>query len=295
MARVLITGANSFIGTNFRKISENQDITEVSLKDITPEQIDFSNIDVVLHLAAIVHQSKKIEKEKYMAVNRDLCVRVAELAKSAGVRQFIFLSTVKVYGKYIPGSDPWNEDSACFPDDDYGISKYEAELALKKIEDSEFIVSIIRTPIVYGPGVAGNILRLIKLIESFPLLPFFKVNNNRHYTYVDNLIGFIDRIIEVKASGTFITMDEFALSTTYLVLYLSGLLNKKIILFTVPDLLLKSLVAWKPEIFERLYRSFYLDNSRTKKILHYAPLFTTEEGLAMTVSFYLSNRKKRNF
>jgi nucleoside-diphosphate-sugar epimerase len=291
MARVLITGANSFIGTNFHKISENQNIREVSLKEILPEKIDFSNIDVVLHLAAIVHQSKKIDKEKYLSVNRDLCIRVAELAKSAGVKQFIFLSTVKVYGKYIPGSDPWNEDSVCNPDDDYGISKYEAELALKRVEDTGFVVSIIRTPIVYGPGVAGNILKLIKLIEKFPMLPFFKVNNNRHYTYVDNLVGFIDRIIEVKASGTFIAMDEFALSTTYLVLYLSGLLHRKIILFTVPDLLLKTLVAWKPEIFDRLYRSFYLDNSKTKKILQYTPLFTSEEGLAMTVSFYQSKKK----
>jgi nucleoside-diphosphate-sugar epimerase len=292
MTRVLITGAHSFIGTNFRKISVNQNIKEISLRENPPEESDFNNIDVVLHLAAIVHQSKKIDTAKYFHVNRDLSVRVAELAKSAGVRQFIFISSVKVYGKYIPGSDPWNEDSACDPYDDYGISKYEAEIALKKMEDAGFIVSIIRTPIVYGPGVSSNILKLVKLIEKFPLLPFARVNNNRHFTYVDNLVGFIDKIIEVRASGTFIAMDEFKLSTTYLVMYLSGLLNRKIILFAIPDLLLKACVALMPDVFDRLYRSFYLDNTKTKRVLKYTPAFTTEEGLAMMISFYIASKKR---
>jgi nucleoside-diphosphate-sugar epimerase len=293
MARVLITGANSFIGTNFRKISENQNIEEISLKEIRPAEIDFSNFDVVLHLAAIVHQSRKIDAGKYFYVNRDLCIRVAELAKSAGVKQFIFLSSVKVYGRYIPGSDPWNEDSECNPDDPYGISKYQAELALKKLDNNEFTVSIIRTPIVYGPGVSGNILKIIKLIEHFPVLPFNKIKNNRHYTYVENLVGFIDRIIELRASGTFIAMDEFSLSTTYLVLYLSYKLDRKTLLFTIPEFVLKICIALMPDVFDRLYRSFYLDNSKTRKVLKYSPTFTSEEGLAMMISFYKSSKNKR--
>ncbi len=293
MAKVLITGSNSFIGTNYRKVSENQIISEVSLKENQTAKIDFINSDVVLHLAAIVHQSKKIDIKEYFRVNRDLCIRVAEQAKRAGVRQFIFLSTVKVYGKFIPGSDPWTEDSECYPDDAYGISKYEAELGLRKLEDAEFIVSIIRTPIVYGPGVAANILKLIKLIEKFPLLPFGNVNNNRHYTYVENLVGFIDKIIETNASGTFIAMDDIALSTTELVLYFSKLLHRKIILFKLPELLIKVGVAIKPNIFDRLYRSFYLDNTKTKNLLSFTPHFSTEEGLAMMISSYVAGKKKK--
>jgi nucleoside-diphosphate-sugar epimerase len=291
MTKVLITGANSFIGTNFRKISKNQNIEEVSLTENLPEEIDFSQFELVLHLAAIVHQSKKINAEKYFSVNRDLCLKVAEQAKRSGVRQFIFLSTVKVYGKYTAGSDPWNEDSQCNPEDAYGSSKYEAELGLKKLEDPDFIVSIIRTPIVYGPGVVANILKLIKLIEKFPVLPFLHVNNNRHYTYVENLIGFIDRIIETKASGTFIAMDDKALSTTELVLCLSTLLNRKPILFRFSDIIIKAGITLMPGIFDRLFMSFYLDNSKTKRMLNYSPLYSTEEGLGKMILFYIESKK----
>src|SRR5664280_1337214 len=100
MKKILITGANSFIGTNFRRISKYQNIEEVSLKENSPDEIDFSQFEIVLHLAAIVHQSKKIDAEEYFYVNRDLCLRVAEQAKRAGVKQFIFLSSIKVYGRH---------------------------------------------------------------------------------------------------------------------------------------------------------------------------------------------------
>ena len=292
MTKVLITGANSFIGTNFQEFSQYTSIEEISLFDNKAEDIEFDKYDVVLHLAAIVHQSKKINTEKYFSVNRDLCLKVAEQAKISGVRQFIFLSTVKVYGKYAAGSDPWNEDSQCNPEDAYGSSKYEAELGLKKLEDPDFIVSIVRTPIVYGPGVVANILKLIKLVENFPILPFLHVNNNRHYTYVENLVGFIDRIIETKASGTFIAMDDKALSTTELVLCLSGLLKRKPILFRFSDIIIKAGITLMPVIFERLFMSFYLDNSKTKRLLNYSPMFSTEEGLGKMISSYMDSKKQ---
>ena len=174
MNRILITGAESFIGTNFRKYSNYQNIREISLYENKPEEIDFSDVDVILHLAAIVHQSKKIKEEDYFLINRDLCRSVAEQAKKAGVKQFVFLSTVKVYGKFIPGSDPWNEDSVCHPEDSYGKSKYEAELALRNLDDSDFTVSIVRTPLVYGYGVKGNMLKLIRLVQTLRTLPFKK-------------------------------------------------------------------------------------------------------------------------
>jgi UDP-glucose 4-epimerase len=291
MAKVLITGVNSFIGTNFRKISKNQKSIEVSLQDNQPEEIDFRSIDVVLHLAAIVHQSRKISDGDYFLVNTDLCIRVAKQAKKSGVKQFIFLSTVKVYGKFIPGSDPWNEDSVCNPEDTYGMSKFKAELFLKKLEDEQFVVSIIRTPIVYGPGVAANMLRLIYLIEKFPALPFGHINNSRHFTYIENLVGFIDRIIEFRASGTFIVMDETALSTTDLVKHLSNFLHRKVLLFRIPDFIINTGVYLIPKFFDRLYRSFLLDNTKTKMILNYKPPFSTEEGLAMMVSSYKDRKK----
>jgi nucleoside-diphosphate-sugar epimerase len=287
MIKVLIVGANSFIGTSFQELSQFKGSREVSLITYQPEDIDFTDVDVVLHLAAIVHNPKNIADKDYFYVNRDLCVMTAKMAKAAGVNQFIFLSTIRVYGKYLQGYEAWNEDSLCLPEDLYGKSKYEAELSLRKLEDIGFTISIIRTPMVYGKGVAANMLRMIRLIEKFPVLPFRKVNNNRHYTYVENLIGYIDRIIEVKASGTFIVKDDEGISTELLVLYISKFLNRKTSLISLPGFIIKTGIYLIPNIFDRLYNSYYLDNTKTKEILNYTPLFSTEEGLKRMIIQYL--------
>lgn len=169
--RILITGSNSFVGRNFIEYSLNRYVDEISLFENRPEDIDFSKYETVIHLVAIVHQSKTIPEHQYFRVNKDLCIKVAEYAKNSGVRQFIFLSTVKVYGKFMPNSGPWNEDSICKPEDSYGKSKYEAEIALKEMETVNFTVSIIRTPLVYGIGVKANMLSILKLVDKFPVLP----------------------------------------------------------------------------------------------------------------------------
>lgn len=293
MKRVLITGANSFIGTNFRKYSENRQIREISLKDNSPEDIDFTDVDVVFHLAAIVHQSKKIDEKEYFRVNTDLCLRVAEQAKKAGVRQFVFLSTLKVYGKYIHGSELRNETSECYPDDAYGKSKYAAETGLAKMENEYFTVSIIRTPLVYGEGVRANMISLIKLVDSVPLLPFGKTDNRRNFTFVENLVGFIDRIIEKNASGIFIVMDDNPLSTTELVNYISKYLKRRVLLFRIPRIFLRIGSFFFPDIIDRLYGSLEVSNDKTKKQLGFKPGFSTEEGIEKTVIYYLERKKKR--
>jgi nucleoside-diphosphate-sugar epimerase len=291
MTKVLITGADSFVGKNFRKFSQYTDIEEVSLFDNKPENIEFSKYDVVLHLAAIVHQSKKIAESEYFSVNRDLCLRVAEQAKKRGIRQFVFLSTLKVYGEFVNGSKLRNEDSECFPDDAYGKSKYSAEIGLKKLEDKHFIVSIIRTPLVYGEGVKANMINLVKLVELFPILPFGKIENRRNFTYIENLVGYIDRIIEKHASGIFITMDDKALSTTELIDYISRSLGKKVHLFKLPHMFLRLgnfFVSYK---LDRLFGSLVFDNSKTRQELDYNPPVSTEEGITRMVSYYLENKK----
>lgn len=293
MNRILITGSKSFIGTNFIQHSKYSDIREISLHNIQPDKIDFRGFDVVLHLAAIVHKRKSTSPEKYFIINRDLCSEVAKQAKHQGVKQFILLSTIKVYGKYISGSMPWNEESICIPEDPYGISKYEAELSLRKLEDLDFRVSIIRTPMVYGKGVAANMLRMIRLIEKFPVLPFLNVKNSRHYTYIENLIGYIDRIIEVKASGTFIVIDGKGISTEELVSYISKFLNRKTILISLPGFIIKTGISLIPKFFDTLYNSYYLDNTKTKEILNYTPPYSTEEGLKRMIAYHLQKREKK--
>ena len=290
MTRVLITGANSFVGANFCKYSNFDSIEEVSLLDKRPEDINYGKYDVVLHLAAIVHQSNKIEEEEYFRVNRDLCLEVASHAKKSGIRQFVFLSTLKVYGGFINSSELRNENSECFPDDAYGKSKYAAEKDLKKLEDKNFIVSIIRTPLVYGEGVKANMMSLIKLVDLLPVLPFDKIENRRNLTYVANLVGFIDKIIEKSASGVFIAMDMQAHSTTEIINYISESMGKKVLLVKLPGIILRFLYFLVPDKLDKLFGSFEFENNCTRQQLDYQPSITTEECIKRMVSFYLENK-----
>ena len=290
MVNILITGANSFVGTNYRKFSQFKNVDEISLFDTRPEDINFSKYDVVLHLAAIVHQSKIISEHEYFAVNRDLCLRVAESAKKAGIGQFVFLSTVTVYGNCSPDLKIRNENSICFPDNSYGRSKLEAEMGLTKLEDRDFTVSIIRTPLVYGEGVKANMISLVKLIETMPLLPFKNISNKRNFTYVVNLAGFIDQIIIKRAPGVFIAMDNNAISTTELVNYLSKYLERKVILFKLPGIILRKARYFVPTIVDSLYGSMEVDNSKTLNELQYSPPYTTEEGIKNMIQYYKASK-----
>mgnify|MGYP001043413058 CR=1 FL=1 len=290
MTKILITGANSFVGTNFKKYSKYKLVDEISLIDKQPENIEFDSYNVVLHLVAIVHQSKKISEKEYYRVNRGLALQVAEKAKKAGVKQFIFLSTVKVYGKYIPGAGAWNEESMCDPEDAYGKSKYAAEIELKKMEDENFTISIVRTPLVYGEHVKANMRSIIKLVEKIPILPLGNLENKRSFTSAENLVAFIDRIIEKRASGVFIAKDARGLSTTELVTLISKYLKKKLILFSIPRFVISLSTFIYPRIFDRLYGSFEMENNKTLTKLNFTPPLTTEEGIRRMIIAYRSNK-----
>jgi nucleoside-diphosphate-sugar epimerase len=294
MTKILITGSNSFVGKSIIEYSKNRDISEISLIDNKPEEINFKDIEIVIHLAAIVHQYKKTPENEYYQVNRDLTLRVAECSKKGGVKQFIFLSTFKVYGDIIPPDMILNENSPCFPADAYGKSKREAELGLIKLEESSFIVSIIRTPLVYGIGVKANMLSLLNLVYRFPILPFAEMNNSRCYTYTENLVGFIDRIIEIKASGIFIAMDQKPLSTTKLVEYISKYFDKKIYLFRMPMILINIIAHFYPGIANSLYGSFESDNRKTLERLMFKSPYSSEEGVKKMVLAYKKSKKNRS-
>jgi UDP-glucose 4-epimerase len=282
--KILITGSNSFVGSNFRKFSRFKDVDEVSLIENKPEDLDLRKYDVILHVAAIVHQTKKIHESEYFYVNRDLCVQTAEYAKKGGAKQFVFLSTLKVYGEHETGLGLRNEHSKCFPDDSYGRSKYEAENGLTKLNDVNFTVSIIRPSLVYGKGVKANMQSIVNLIRYCPLLPFRNTNNRRDFIYVENLISLIDRIIEEKVPGVFIAKDAKAISTMELVQLLSNALHKKVILFKLPKVFIRIGVFLAPGIINRLYGSFEFDNTETRKKLNFNPPYTTAEGIEKWIS-----------
>jgi nucleoside-diphosphate-sugar epimerase len=291
MSRILIVGTNSFVGNNFIKYSRFREIDEISLIDRNPEDINLKGYDVVIHLVAIVHQTKKISEGEYFRINRDLCLEIASNAKKSGVRQFVFLSTVKVYGKFIQGSAHWNEKSPCFPDDAYGKSKYAAEIALKELNSENFTVSIVRTPLVYGEGVRANMLNIMKAVNSSYILPFRNIKNRRNFTSAENLVGFIDRIIETNSPGIFIAMDKDAISTTDLVKMISENFEKRVFLFGIPDIIIQYGMYFFPRIFDRLYGSYEMDNSETLKILNFEPPLSTRDGVRRMVQSFKQKGK----
>jgi nucleoside-diphosphate-sugar epimerase len=292
MKRVLITGKNSFIGSNFRKYSAQSEIHEVSLFETSPENIDFKGFDVVLHVAALVHISSSVPESEYMKINRDLAVSVAENAKRSGVRQFIFMSTLKVFGDSIKQNEIVDESTVCLPADSYSKSKYEAELAISSLLDENFAVSIVRTPLVYGEGVKANMFNLIRLVDRVRVLPFGGINNKRDFTFVRNLIAYLDKIIDKGFSGTFITKDAESLSTTELVRLISMILEKRTMLFTLPVFIKAVLLKTLPSYYDRLFGSYSVSNARTNEVLQFSPPFSTEDGMRFTIQYYLSLFKK---
>jgi UDP-glucose 4-epimerase len=283
--KVLVTGSSGFIGRHFVKDSNEFDITEVNLLSQDVKDINFSEINSVIHLAAFVHQMKGGDDEQYFKVNRDLAYQVAKKAKEEGVSQFILMSTAKVYGEYTLLDKPWSEKSECNPTDSYGKSKLEAEMLISTLEDNKFKVAILRSPLVYGSGVKANMLNLIKLVDKFPIIPLGKIKNQRSLVYIGNLVALIKVIVKQQSSGIFIAADKNALSTSDLVKYIAKGLGKNRI-FLNANLFLSLLQYLKPEINDRLFKSLELDCESTNNSLQFIAPFSTQEGINEMTEWY---------
>ncbi len=289
--KILIIGKNSFVGTGYIKYSQNKEIDEVDSLAFKPQEFNFSEYDVVIHLAAIVHQTKKIGFDVYESINAEFPRKVAEKAKADGVRQFVFLSSVKVYGDYNANGKPWCENDFCNPTDSYGKSKMIAEQKLLPLTDENFTVTIVRTPLVYGPGVKANMLSLIKLVSCFPLLPFKGVNVSRSIIFVGNLTAFIDRAIETRSGGIVLVQDQTPVTIEELVKIIAQHLGKRVFQFHPGRLMLFMLKKLTPGVYMRLYSSAVVDNALTLKRLSINPPYTTWQGMAETIKWYLNVRK----
>jgi UDP-glucose 4-epimerase len=286
----LITGSSGFIGTSFIKWATGINITEVDLLTSPVETIDFSGIDSVLHLAALVHQMKGAPEEAYFRVNRDLAFDVAKRAKEQGVKQFVLMSTAKVFGESTTGKPAWNEHSECIPCDAYGKSKYEAEMLIRRLEDDSFKVAVVRSPLVYGPGVKANMYSLIKLVDKVPVLPLKGIGNKRSVVYVGNLVALLQRIINLQISGTFIAGDQQPVSTTHLIELIAMGFNKSSYLIKIPDSSVRLATKFMPAIVERLFGSLELDNISTNEKLNFVSPFSTEQGIRETVQWYQKSK-----
>lgn len=281
---VMVTGASGFVGSNFiKKYKDEFNIIPVCLIEKTPEELNYEGVDCILHLAALVHQMKGAPEEKYFEVNTELTRRLAVEAKKNGVKHFVFYSTVKVYGY---DGDLYNHDfiltteSECNPKDPYGRSKYKAEKVLEELQNEKIQIAIIRPPMVYGAGVKGNMLNLIKLVDKLPVLPFDYNENKRSIVYIDNLLEETRNIIEKKHVGLFIPQDEKPVSIKEIVDGIAKSIGKKRIIIKIPDFIYKFLCGQKKNIMVRLYGSLQFE------LLEKQDKISMEEGLKEMVRWY---------
>jgi len=282
MKSLLLTGANGFVGSYFKsKYANKYNIQIFSFLQDDFKSLHVEGIEVVVHLSALVHQMGGAAEEEYERVNVTQTLDLARKAKENGVKQFVFMSTVKVYGEET--NVAYSETTECMPEDGYGKSKLKAERELLKLESDDFKVSIIRTPIVYGHGVKANIKNLIRLVQKVSVLPFGNIQNRRSMVYVGNLCNMMDVVIQKEVSGLFLASDDRAVSTTELIELIAKALDKKIYLIQVPffESLLKLV---KPSFHKRLYGSLEVDNTLTKERLDLVNPYSLEEGIRLMIN-----------
>lgn len=279
--KILLTGARGFVGSYFQKqYAQKHTIQPFSFLNDDLKTLHVKDVDVVIHLSALVHQMNGASDEAYEKINVEQTLQLAHKAKENGVKHFIFMSTVKVYGE--ENAIAYTEASLCYPKDMYGKTKLKAEQELQKLENNDFRISIIRTPIVYGAGVKANMLNLMKLIDKMILLPFGHICNKRSFVYIGNLTALIDTIIEQRKSGIFLAGDDEVLSTTELIQLIAEAKTKRIFLIKIP--LFGIFLKWiKPSFYQRLFENLLVDNTKTQEVLNFKNPYSTKEGIFFMV------------
>lgn len=232
MYRVLITGANSYVGSNIEKwLMRTPEMFSVETADTFDnkwKKYDFSRYDVVFHVAGIAHVDPKPEMAPlYYKVNRDLTIEIAKHAKGNGVKQFIFMSSGIVYhaSKSLKGNVMTSETEPN-PNDFYGDSKLQAEKGLEELMCPTFKIAILRPPMIYGPNCKGNFLRLGWLATKTPVFPAW--HNKRSMLYIDNLAEFVKQLILREKEGYFYPQNKEFSDTVEIVRYFAKKYNKKI-------------------------------------------------------------------
>ena len=235
MKKVLITGANSYIGTSFENYvmqCHDYQIDTVDMIDSTWRDKSFSEYNSVFHVAGIAHSDtgrvSEERKQFYYQINTDLTIETAKKAKADGVGQFIFMSSAIVYGDSAPIGKPKRItcDTPVAPANFYGDSKVQAENGLLKLADESFHVVILRPPMIYGKGSKGNYPQLSKFAQKLPLFPYIK--NERSMLYIGNLTEFVKLMIDNNESGIFYPQNAEYVATSEMVQAIAQAHGKKI-------------------------------------------------------------------
>jgi UDP-glucose 4-epimerase len=236
MKRILITGANSYIGINvenwLKKCPDKYSVETIDMIDGSWREKDFSSYDCIYHVSGIAHSDNgkiSAEKEKlYRSVNTDLTVEVAKKAKADGVKQFIFMSSAIVYGDSarMGKTKMITKDTQPTPNNCYSDSKWQAELGLRKIASEDYKVCVLRPPMIYGKGSKGNYPVLAKFALKLPIFP--KVNNARSMLYIENLCEFVRLMIDNEEQGVFWPQNKEYSNTTEVVRMIAKVHGKSI-------------------------------------------------------------------
>ena len=257
MKKILITGANSYIGTSLDKwlgkYPDRYYVDTVSTRDDAWKKKDFSEFDVVFHVAGIAHVSSDPKMEDlYYKVNRDLTIETAKKAKAEGVKQFIFMSSIIVYGDSSSSKRVIDRNTIPTPSNFYGNSKLQAEEGIKGLKSDDFNIVILRPPMIYGKGSKGNYPKLAKVAQKSPVFP--DIDNERSMLHIDNLCEFIKLMIDNEESGLFFPQNKEYVKTSEMVRLVSKVHGKKIILTKVfnPILRLMSGIGVVNKVFGNL-------------------------------------------
>ena len=235
MINVLITGKGSYIGTHFKELLESCPneyyVEELNVQGDQWKQFDFSKFDVVYHVAGLAHSTPdESQRDLYYRVNCDLAYDVAKKAKDSGVKQFIFMSSIIVYGSGTIGERRViTENTELTPDNFYGDSKKQAEIKIQTLSDELFKVVFIRPPMIYGPNSKGNYPLLAKFAKKTPIFP--TLQNERSMLFVGNLVNFVKLMIDNEESGIFLPQNTDYVCSSNLIKLIADL-NKHKILFT---------------------------------------------------------------
>ena len=309
---ILITGANGFVGKALcktlgnqgyivheavRKIDKTSSAHQIAVGEINAST-DWTNaligVDAVVHLAARVHVMNETATDAltaYREVNLEGTLHLAKTAVEVGVKRFIFMSSVKVNGERTILEHPYTPEDLPAPADPYGVSKYEAEIALQQLtKDTSLEVVIIRPPLIYGPGVKANFRNMMGILSKGLPLPLGAIHNKRSLVALDNLIDLIICCINhpAAANETFLASDGLDISTPDLLRRVAKALGKKAFLIPIPSAMLQwtAKLLGKGAFAQRLCDSLQVDISKTQQLLNWTPPVKIDDALHKTAVFY---------
>ena len=315
---MLVTGANGFVGTALCRrlqedgflvrmavrdqsrllqggISNRRDFEWIVLHDRSSEvetTLALDGVGCIIHLAARVHVMTDHAADplaEFRSVNANWTERLARAAASQGVRRFVYLSSIKVNGEQ--SLLPFSEQDPPNPQDPYGVSKWEAEQALARVSSQTGMETVVvRSPMVYGPGVGGNFLQLLNILRLGVPLPLALVQNRRSLVSRGNLVDALTRCVrDVRASGqTYLVSDGEDLSTPELIRRLGKALGQTVRLWplSLPVLSWLGRLVGKQAMIDRLLGSLQVNSSRIRRELDWYPPFSVDRGLAETAAWY---------